>query len=101
MIQRYQALLLDLFHYIYTFNVFNSCIVCRQIPEFLLRSKVKMCLKDHMIGPIGNLQARAMRALEAKKDGGWGNGEEWKGDMYSRDATYLAGAFFISIYPDL
>lgn len=31
-----------------------------------------MCLKDRVIGLIGNLQARAMRALEAKKDGGLG-----------------------------
>lgn len=43
-----------------------------QLNEFLLRFKVKMCLKDRVIGLIGNLQARAMRALEAKKDGGWG-----------------------------
>lgn len=43
-----------------------------QSHEFLIRFKVKMCLKDRVIGLIGNLQARAMRALEAKKDGGLG-----------------------------
>ena len=64
-----------------------------QSHEFLIRFKVKMCLiKDCVIGQIGNLQARAMRALEAKKDGGWGEWREWKGE-YSRDATYLAGPF--------